>query len=43
MAQYVFKMPDIGEGIVETEVVEWHVAAGDEVAEDAPLTVVHPE
>jgi len=40
MAQYVFKMPDIGEGIVETEVVEWHVAAGDEVAEDAPLADV---
>ena len=40
MAQYIFKMPDIGEGIVETEVVEWHVAAGDDVAEDAPLADV---
>jgi len=40
MASFVFKMPDIGEGIVETEVVEWHIAPGDEVAEDAPLADV---
>ena len=40
MASFVFKMPDIGEGIVETEVVEWHIAPGDEVAEDTPLADV---
>jgi len=40
MASFVFKMPDIGEGIVETEVVEWYIAPGDVVAEDAPLADV---
>ncbi len=40
MANFIFKMPDIGEGIVETEVVTWHVSPGDEVAEDAPLADV---
>ena len=37
MAVYHFKLPDIGEGIAEAEIVAWHVAAGDEVQEDAPL------
>lgn len=40
MGQYTIRMPDIGEGIAEAELVEWLVAAGDEVAVDAPLAEV---
>ncbi|MGL6249891.1 MAG: 2-oxo acid dehydrogenase subunit E2, partial [Billgrantia desiderata] len=35
-----FILPDIGEGIVECEVVEWRVAEGEEIAEDQPLVDV---
>ncbi|MDB2437810.1 2-oxo acid dehydrogenase subunit E2 [Hellea sp.] len=34
---YAFKLPDIGEGVVEAEITAWHVAIGDEVEEDAPV------
>ncbi|WP_374414431.1 dihydrolipoamide acetyltransferase family protein [Novosphingobium colocasiae] len=34
---YSFKLPDIGEGIAEAEIVGWHVAVGDMIEEDAPL------
>ena len=34
---YEFKLPDIGEGVVEAEITAWHVAVGDEVEEDDPL------
>ncbi|HTH26965.1 MAG TPA: dihydrolipoamide acetyltransferase family protein [Sphingobium sp.] len=37
MARYAFKLPDIGEGISEAEIVAWHVAVGDRVEEDQPL------
>ncbi|WP_313803256.1 dihydrolipoamide acetyltransferase family protein [Sphingobium sp.] len=37
MADYIFKLPDIGEGIAEAEIVSWHVAVGDVVTEDEPL------
>lgn len=37
MGTFRFKLPDIGEGIAEAEVVAWHVAVGDVVEEDAPL------
>lgn len=35
-----FKLPDIGEGIVECEVVEWRVSEGDFIAEDQPVVEV---
>lgn len=34
---YAYKLPDIGEGVVEAEITAWHVAVGDEVEEDAPI------
>lgn len=40
MGIHIIKMPDIGEGIAEVELVAWHVKAGDTVAEDQPLADV---
>ena len=40
MAKYDFKLPDIGEGVVEGEVVTWHVSVGDSVSEDDPIVDV---
>ncbi len=37
MARFTFKLPDIGEGISEAEIVAWHVAIGDRVEEDSPI------
>jgi pyruvate dehydrogenase E2 component (dihydrolipoamide acetyltransferase) len=37
---YEFKLPDIGEGVVEGEIVRWLVAEGDEVAADQPMVEV---
>ncbi len=37
MAEYKFKMPDIGEGVVEAEITAWHVEVGARVNEDDPI------
>jgi len=40
MTLHVIKMPDLGEGIAEVELVAWHVKPGDSVAEDQVLADV---
>ena len=36
----IFKLPDLGEGLQEAEIVEWHVKPGDTIAADQPLVAV---
>src|SRR5580693_1224669 len=40
MKTYEFKLPDIGEGVTEGEIVKWLIAPGDAVAEDQPIVEV---
>lgn len=40
MGARIVKVPDVGEGIAEVEVVEWHVKPGQEVAEDQALATL---
>lgn len=40
MAKFTFNMPDVGEGVAEAEVVEWHIKVGDRVEEDQHLVDV---
>lgn len=40
MSSYTFVVPEIGEGVVEVEITEWKVAAGEVVAKDQPLCEV---
>jgi pyruvate dehydrogenase E2 component (dihydrolipoamide acetyltransferase) len=39
----VFRLPDLGEGLQEAEIVAWHVAEGDHVVADQPLVSVETE
>ncbi len=43
MSEYVFKLPDLGEGTVEAEIVSWRVKPGDQVAEDDVVVEVMTE
>lgn len=43
MSVHIIKMPDLGEGIAEVELVAWHVQPGDQVTEDQPLADVMTE
>src|ERR1700743_3432301 len=40
MGRYVFKLPDVGEGTAEAEIVAWHVKVGDTIHEDQNLVDV---
>ena len=40
MSRFTFRLPDVGEGTAEAEIVAWHVAVGDSVEEDQPLVDV---
>ncbi|MGD0639326.1 MAG: dihydrolipoamide acetyltransferase family protein [Roseiarcus sp.] len=40
MGEHVIKLPDVGEGVAEAELVEWHVKIGDLVREDTILAAV---
>jgi 2-oxoisovalerate dehydrogenase E2 component (dihydrolipoyl transacylase) len=37
MSQYIFNLPDLGEGLVEAEIAEWMVRVGEFVAEEDPI------
>ncbi|PHR61538.1 MAG: hypothetical protein COA43_02050, partial [Robiginitomaculum sp.] len=37
MSEYIFKMPDIGEGVVEAEITAWYIKVGEMVEEDTPV------
>ncbi|MEI8297116.1 MAG: dihydrolipoamide acetyltransferase family protein [Pseudomonadota bacterium] len=43
MSRYVFKVPDLGEGTVSSEIVAWRVQVGDLVREDGPLLEMSTE
>ncbi|WP_327212566.1 dihydrolipoamide acetyltransferase family protein (plasmid) [Rhizobium beringeri] len=40
MGEFIIKMPDVGEGVAEAEIVEWHVKTGDPVREDMVVAAV---
>lgn len=40
MGEFTIKMPDVGEGVAEAELVEWHVKTGDPVREDMVIAAV---
>src|SRR5580704_15089820 len=40
VSEFVFKMPDLGEGTVDAEIVAWHTKPGDVVTEDQLIVEV---
>ncbi len=40
MGRYIFRLPDIGEGVTEAEIVAWHVQPGDRIGEDQTMVDV---
>ena len=43
MSVYEFKLPDVGEGLSEGEIVKWHAAVGDQVVMDQLLVEIAPD
>lgn len=43
MAVYEWKLPDVGEGIHEAEIIKWHVAPGDAVGADQPIVEIQTD
>ncbi len=43
MSRFEFKLPDLGEGTIDAEIVEWHVKPGDRVVEDTTIVDVMTE
>jgi len=42
-SDYIFQLPDLGEGLEEAEIVAWHVGVGDRVVADQPLVAVETD
>lgn len=43
MNELQFNLPDLGEGLHDAEIIQWHVAAGDHVVADQPLVSVETD
>lgn len=43
LTMFEFPLPDVGEGITQADLLEWHIGVGDEVAEDDPLCDVETD
>ena len=43
MSEFSFKLPDLGEGIVESEIVAWHISVGDNIQKDQHIADVQTD